>query len=60
MQSGNFSQIIPLMLTMHYALGAEVWHNDHNYANLTIDGPALVEPYYQLRLYGAASRNAGT
>ena len=46
-----FSQILPLMFTMRYALGDEVWHNDFNYANLTIDDPTLTEPLLQLELY---------
>ena len=44
----HFSKIVPLMLTMRYALVDETWHNDHNYANLTIDDPALVEPWDNL------------
>jgi hypothetical protein len=36
------------MLTVRYALGDEAWHNDHNYANLTIDDPALIEPWNDL------------
>ena len=37
----SFSKIVPLMFTTRYALGDEVWHNDHSYANLTIDDPPL-------------------
>ncbi|HUV67627.1 MAG TPA: hypothetical protein VMW24_27285 [Sedimentisphaerales bacterium] len=44
----SFSTIVPLMLTMRYALGNEAWHNTHNYANLTIDDPALTEPWQAL------------
>jgi len=43
-----FSQIVPLMFTVRYASGDEAWHNDHNYANLTIDDPTLTEPFYNL------------
>jgi hypothetical protein len=46
--AGNFSHIVPLMVTMRYAVGDEVWHNDHDYANLTIDDPALTEPFLNL------------
>lgn len=48
----NFSKIVPLMFTVRYALGDEAWHNDHNYANLTIDDPALTEPYENLSFVG--------
>lgn len=48
----NFSKIVPLMFTVRYALGDEAWHNDHNYANLTIDDPALTEPYDNLSFVG--------
>jgi hypothetical protein len=44
----SFSTMIPLMFTMRYASGHESWHNDHNYANLTIDDPALTEPWRNL------------
>lgn len=44
----NFSQIVPLMFTVRFALGDEAWQNDHNYANLTIDDPALTEPFGNL------------
>ena len=33
----SFSQVIPLMMTVRYALGDRAWHTDHKYANLTID-----------------------
>lgn len=44
----HFSQIIPLMLTLRYALEEEAWHSNHRYANLTIDDPALTEPFINL------------
>jgi hypothetical protein len=47
-----FSSIVPLMFTVRYALGNEAWHNDHNYANLTIDDPALTEPWNNLSFVG--------
>lgn len=47
-----FSEIVPLMITMRYTLGDEAWHNNPNYANLTIDDPALTEPWRQLSFYG--------
>ena len=43
-----FSQVIPLMMTARYALGDRAWHTDHKYANLTLDDPALTEPFYHL------------
>jgi hypothetical protein len=44
----HFSQILPLMFTIRYAMSDKVWHSDHNYANLTIDDPSLIEPFYKL------------
>jgi hypothetical protein len=44
----NFTKIVPLMLTMRYAFGEEVWHGGRDYANLTIDDPALTEPFRNL------------
>ena len=40
-----FSDVVAQMLTIRYALADEAWHNDHDYANLTIDDPALTEPW---------------
>lgn len=48
----DFSQIVPLMMTVRYALGDRAWHTDHHYANLTIDDPTLVEPYGELSFVG--------
>ncbi|MCL5433014.1 MAG: hypothetical protein M1524_02765 [Patescibacteria group bacterium] len=36
-----FSQLVPMMMAVRYSSGDKAWHNDHNYANLTIDDPAL-------------------
>jgi hypothetical protein len=44
----HFSQIIPLMLAIRYAMGDEAWHSTHQYANLTIDEGALIEPFGNL------------
>jgi hypothetical protein len=44
----GFTQVVPLMFAIRYVFGEEAWHNDHNYANLTIDDPALVEPWNNL------------
>jgi hypothetical protein len=41
--AARFTQIIPLMMTIRYSMGDEVWHNDHNFANLTIDRGSLAE-----------------
>jgi hypothetical protein len=46
--SSNFSNILPTMLALRYAAGEEAWHNNHNYANLTLDGPTLTEPFHNL------------
>ncbi|MCP4543030.1 MAG: hypothetical protein GY832_38430, partial [Chloroflexi bacterium] len=40
-----FMELVPLMMFIRYTAGDEAWHNDHNYANLTIDDPCLQEPY---------------
>ncbi|MCP4536938.1 MAG: hypothetical protein GY832_07305 [Chloroflexi bacterium] len=52
-QNGSFAQwgfaeVVPLMVFVRYTAGDEAWHNDHNYANLTIDDPCLQEPYFNL------------
>jgi hypothetical protein len=44
----SFSQIVPLMMVIRYSAGDEAWHNDHDYANFTIDDPALTEPWGKL------------
>ena len=57
--SSNFSNILPTMLTLRYAAGEEAWHNNHNYANLTLDDPTLTEPFYDLS-YPALLREMNT
>ncbi|MCK4597890.1 T9SS type A sorting domain-containing protein, partial [bacterium] len=42
-QPNYFYNIIPTMMFIQFAGGAECWHNDHNYANLTIDDPNLAD-----------------
>lgn len=44
----HFSQIVPMMMAIRYALKAEVWHQETNYANLTMDGAALEAVYENL------------
>ena len=44
----DFMEVVPLMAFMRYAAGDEAWHNDHDYANLTIDDPCLQEPFKHL------------
>jgi len=44
----GFSKIIPLMMAMRFALAEEVWHSKWDFGNLTIDDPALIEPYENL------------
>jgi hypothetical protein len=43
--SNRFSQIVPPMMAMRYALGNSAWHSVYHFANLTIDDPALIEPF---------------
>jgi len=40
----SFMDVVPLMVFVRHTAGEEAWHNHHNYANLTIDDPALVRP----------------
>lgn len=51
-----FSRIIPLMMTLRYEYGDLAWHTAHYYANLTIDDPALTEPFVELS-YNALSEH---
>ncbi len=46
--ASSFSQIIPTMMVLRYVGGEKTWHNNHNYANLTIDAAVLAEPYQEL------------
>ena len=41
--AARFTQIVPMMMAIRYSMGDEVWHNDHNFANLTIDRGVLAE-----------------
>lgn len=43
--SNRYSQIVPPMMAMRYALGNSAWHSVYHFANLTIDDPALIEPF---------------
>lgn len=45
----TFSQLVPLMFAFRFALSDEVWHNNHAYANLTIDDPPLRDHHRGLR-----------
>ncbi len=47
----SFSTVVPVLSAVRYALGDEAWHNDHNYANLTIDDPTLTDPYELLNYH---------
>lgn len=47
-EAEHFSKIVPLMMTMRYTMGDEAWHQDVNYANLTLDGAPLAEGYQNL------------
>lgn len=42
----SFSKVIPTMMTVRYVMGAEAWHREANFANLTIDGVMLKEYAY--------------
>lgn len=41
----NFSKTVPIMMALRWALGDYAWHSNYNFANLTIDDPALREPW---------------
>ncbi len=41
----NFMEVVPLMMFVRYTAGEQAWQNNHSYANLTIDDPALRQPY---------------
>lgn len=43
-----FSMLAPLMMAIRYELGDQAWHAAHYYANLTLDDPALTEPFSNL------------
>ena len=42
------SEFIPTMWITRWALGDSAWHSDRQFANLTIDDPALTEPFNKL------------
>ena len=44
--SEYFYNIVPTMMFIRFAGGDECWHNDLNYANLTIDDPNLSDMHY--------------
>ena len=47
----NLCEILPTMMFVRYALGEECWHNNHDYANITIDDPNLKEPFSEELTY---------
>jgi len=47
-EQADFMEVAPLMAFMRYTAGDEAWHNNHDYANLTIDDPCLQEPFRNL------------
>jgi len=48
----NYHPIVPTMMFVRYACDDECWHNNHNYANLTIDDPYFIEPSGYLNYQG--------
>ena len=44
----RFSQLMPVLFSMKYALGDEGWHAPQDFVNLTLDDPTLTEPFQQL------------
>lgn len=44
----HFSQIVPMMMALRYTLQTEAWHQEQNYANLTMDGTPLEAVYENL------------
>ncbi|GEM_PF-671100 len=42
----DFSRLVPLLIFMRYAAGEETWHSKQNYANLTLDDPPLIQPFW--------------
>jgi PKD repeat protein len=44
----HFAEIVPLMMFIRHSAGDEAWHNNHDFANLTIDDPSLTDPYGHL------------
>jgi hypothetical protein len=48
----NYNPIVPTMMFVRYACDDECWHNNYNYANLTIDDPYFIEPFGYLNYQG--------
>ncbi len=42
------SYILPMMMVYKNVMQDEAWHRSTDYANLTLDDPVLVEPFFQL------------
>ena len=47
----NLSILVPMMMFIKYSLNDECWHNNHNYANLTIDDPSLSDSFSESLSY---------
>jgi len=47
----NLSILVPMMMFIRYSLNDECWHNDYNYANLTIDDPSLSNSFSESLSY---------
>jgi len=43
-----FSLLVPMLFYLKYVFGDECWHGFKDYANLTIDDPWLVQPFYHI------------
>ncbi|MDP2726138.1 MAG: hypothetical protein Q8P59_01215, partial [Dehalococcoidia bacterium] len=57
--SRYFGRIVPTMMFVRYAFGDMAWHSKYRFANMTVDDPALTEPWYSFsyrRLLLAMSR----
>ena len=48
----NYHPIVPTMMFVRYSCDDECWHNNYNYANLTIDDPYFIEPFGYLNYQG--------
>lgn len=49
--SNNLNNILSLMMFLKYSNGNQCWHNNHRYANLTIDDPYFIEPFGYLNFH---------
>lgn len=47
----NLSILVPMMMFIRYSLNDECWHNNYNYANLTIDDPSLSDSFSESLSY---------